>query len=78
MNSYEDTTEDCHYCGRPLDNQSCHVCGRDLDYRFCYFCSICGRGVCDYDSQICEEENCDTISCSACVDRHIRIGHAAA
>ena len=78
MNTYEDTAEDCDYCGRTLDSQNCHLCGRDLDSRYCHFCSSCGRGACDYDSQTCQHENCDTICCTACVDHHLKVGHQAA
>ena len=53
----------------------CHYCGVYLDSLYDYSCISCGRETCDNDSQACQEEGCDEITCFACVVAHLQAYH---
>ena len=63
-----------------IDNNSdpaaqCHYCGRRLCTLYDYACISCGRLVCDHELQACQQDDCDTITCGACVDLHLTSAH---
>ena len=56
----------------------CHYCGRQLCTRYDYACVSCGHLVCDNELQACQQQDdCDTITCNHCVDRHLDSVHPA-
>ena len=59
----------CYICSELLSAQYDH--SSDYDYS----CSVCGLNTCDADTQICQEGDCDVITCLVCVEIHLREYH---
>ena len=55
----------------------CHYCNAPLAPQFDFSCAICTRETCDNDRQMCQEDDCDTITCFRCVEAHIVESHSA-
>ena len=53
----------------------CSFCDIELDPRYDYRCILCARPACDRCSQACQAEDCDYITCSRCVKRHLQMRH---
>ena len=53
----------------------CDYCGRPLCPAFDCACVSCGRFACDNDSQSCQEDDCDVITCFACAVSHLAVRH---
>ena len=56
----------------------CYWCGSPLDPRYDYSCVSCTRETCDNDSQMCQADGCDTITCFRCVELHLDVYHLGA
>lgn len=48
----------------------CHYCGSLLDFRQDYSCVSCSMQTCDNCCEACQEEDCDSIVCIICFERH--------
>ena len=59
----------------PEDFVVCYYCDEPLDPQYDYSCPSCGHETCDADSQACQEDNCDVMTCFRCVDLHLRTCH---
>ncbi len=53
----------------------CWHCDCLLCPMYSYTCANCGRFFCDNSCQACQEDDCDIITCTACVDHHIATTH---
>ena len=55
----------------------CYLCDKLLEARYDYMCPMCFRPVCDDDSQICQMDDCDMITCFGCVERYLDVWHTS-
>ena len=53
----------------------CYYCDARLSPLYDYSCTSCGREACDNDSQACQVEGCDDITCVRCVSVHQKDYH---
>ena len=74
----------CEICGEwHSDSGSdqvvgCYICDHLLCPVIDYSCPNCIRSSCDRCNQACQEEDCDTVTCHGCVDRHLESCHPMA
>ena len=56
---------------------SCYYCGRELPPPYNYSCEDCGRQTCDYDQEMCPDEQCcHSIVCYKCMEAHVVTEHS--